>query len=416
MASATTTAQSLKLANRQPPPENISIPPSPDLSQSPSQSASPSPTILRDFDRYPNNYSSKTVSMIMNSRVEPSAILDARVEEGERSLKTKLASGKLAISGPEGFTHVAHKDPAAQGQGPGPARGPPVRAYRDRDSSSRQQPSASSSSSSSSSWRFSSRTSSVAPKESNRKSRLPWKRQTTTSPSHQPKTPSISEPILEYSTSELVPETSRQQRSSVSSSSKHSRDSGVQSPVASSFEDPRPQQQQQQQLTTNDILEIHKWRQRLRESEDQRRSMVIEYQQKLDAERQRNLELTKKLEEMKVSAQTNTEVVKPASDSEVQARIKALESQRDVLREALNTLRQTKELEMNEYKMQQHKKTHTYNRFSNSSKSTLVDDRKQDSSTTSSSSSSTVSSPEQHFVYRTGIRPLLPTANPVEMP
>lgn len=405
MASATTTAQqSLKLTNRQPPPENISIPSpgaSPELNQS------PSPTILRDFDRYPNNYSSKTVSMIMNSRVEPSTILDAKVED--KSMSSKLANGKISISQPEGFTHVAHKDAP-------PVRGPPVRSYR--ESKSTQPPS--------SSWRFSNRTSSAAPKE-NRKSRLPWKRQTQQQPVD--KTPSISEPILEYSTSELVPETSRQ-RSSISSSSKHSRDS-LQSPIASerSFEDSRQQQQQpqhthhsprqsiqqqKQQLTTNDILEIHKWRQRLRESEDQRRNMVLEYQQKLDAERQKNLELTKKVEDMKLSAQTPKEVVKPASDSEVQARIKALESQRDVLREALNTLRQTKDLELNEYKMKQHKKTHTYKRFSDCSKGTLVDDRKQDGN--SSSSSSTISSPEQQFVYRTGVKPLLPTAKPIEMP
>lgn len=401
MASATTTAQSLKLTNRQPPPENISIP-SPGASPEPNQS--PSPTILRDFDRYPNNYSSKTVSMIMNSRVEPSAILDAKVED--KSMTAKLANGKISISQPEGFTHVAHKDAP-------PVRGPPVRSYR--ESKSAQPPHQPTSSS----WRFSNRTSSAAPKE-NRKSRLPWKRQTHQQPVD--KAPSISEPILEYSTSELVPETSRQ-RSSVSSSSKHSRDS-LQSPIASerSFEDPRnhthdaPQQplhHQQQQLTTNDILEIHKWRQRLRESEDQRRNMVIEYQQKLDSERQKNMELTKKLEEMKLSAQTPKEVVKPASDSEVQARIKALESQRDVLREALNTLRQTKDLEMNEYKMNHHKKTHTYKRFSNSSKGTLVDDKKQDGT---SSSSSTVSSPEQQFVYRTGIKPLLPTGKPIDMP
>lgn len=409
MASAATTAQSLKQTNRQPPPENIRIPSS--TAASPELSQSPSPTILRDFDRYPNNYSSKTVSMIMNSRVEPSAILDAKVDDDDRSMKAKLANGKISISQPEGFTHVAHQDHSKDAPRH-PARGPPVRSYR--DSKQQQQPSHNSAASS---WRFSSRTSSATPKE-NRKSRLPWRRQASAQPQAD-RAPSISEPILEYSTSELVPETSRQQRSSVSSSSKHSRDS-VQSPVASerSFEDPRSHHHHQspQQLTTNDILEIHKWRQRLRESEDQRRSMVIEYQQKLDAERQKNLELTKKLEEMKLSTQTKTkEVVKPASDSEVQARIKALESQRDVLREALNTLRQTKELEMSEYKMQQHKKTHTYNRFSNSSKGTLVDDRKLDT-TPSSSSSSTVSSPEQHFVYRTGIRPLLPTANPVEMP
>lgn len=491
IVTTSTTTDTSNKSRRQPPPEPISVPPNtqniPVASSVSSEEefTSPvSPTILRDFDRYPKpGDKNETVSMIMNRTKSTTATSPSqnnnhnRTESNSSSISSRLARGEISISGPEGFKHLAHTDASKNN------KGPPVRSYRESkiaaatasesSLSSANEPSSSPGMSQQVNRRFSTRTKpenqSTTNANNNRKSRLPWKNKDKRNSSSIPNVPTISEPILEYSTSELVPET-RQSRYSTSLERNGSRQEshhhhGLGESITFSgpghlFEEEEPPSTVPSTATaatpnttsdvmaTHDTMEIHKYRQMLRDSEEQRRNVVIEYQQKLDAERQRNLELKQKLDEWKTKNPPPPQQHKPLTDSEMSAKVKALESQRDVLREALNTLRKTKNLEITEYKLKAEQRgSYIINqkRASDSSKNTLVSDEnsssnnnkshhrryesenyitkinedeidnnhgqhKRDASIATTNSSS---SREGYFNYRTGIRPFLPTANPI---
>lgn len=78
---------------------------------------------------------------------------------------------------------------------------------------------------------------------------------------------------------------------------------------------------------------------KLRESEEKRRDLLIEYQAKLDNERKRVLQLQGKIEQL---ARERSEVETAVGKT------RQLEQQRDALREALMSLRETKDMEINE--------------------------------------------------------------------
>lgn len=87
---------------------------------------------------------------------------------------------------------------------------------------------------------------------------------------------------------------------------------------------------------------------KLRESEEKRRLMMVEYQQKIDNERKRNLNLQKKLDDSRAS---NADLASPASPA-LSEKVKAFETQRKALREALSSLRTRKDIEIMELREQ----------------------------------------------------------------
>ncbi|CAN6622554.1 hypothetical protein TRVA0_009S00518 [Trichomonascus vanleenenianus] len=433
------------------------------------------------------------------------------------TLSEKLSSGQIKISGPEGFTHVSSmsEDHVRPRQQPQLQRaiethGPPIKSYRDSmalrsissESHIRQNSSHSTSSSLSgnsnppipanggtiygygyshnrTNTNSSSGGSSPPPRpqaprlskppasggasanaannnnsNSKRASRLPWKR----APQEKHSIPSISEPILEYSTSELIPD-SRMSRSSfaslplselyphglpsgslnqypgppvdhnhqhsesmsstVSSSTRSTslttispksntlsvRQSHKDSPGASTANSPTSPKPPSIPIPAPPMsdYEVSKWRQKLRESEDKRRAMMIEYQQKLDAERKRTMELERKLETMireKATASVN-DLPNAAASKDPQIKIKALETQRDVLRQALNTLRQTKDMEIAQYKKKLFK----------------VSSAKPATKRSAGLDEADVPSNPKRYKdpIRIGIAPLLPTSNPYDI-
>jgi hypothetical protein len=80
---------------------------------------------------------------------------------------------------------------------------------------------------------------------------------------------------------------------------------------------------------------------RRKEAEDKRRDLLIEYQSKLDNERRRILQLQGKVEQL----------VRERSDTEsALSKTRQLEQQRDALREALLSLRESKDMQIQEMK------------------------------------------------------------------
>lgn len=238
-------------------------------------------------------------------------------------------------------------------------------------------------------------TANPTPTESKRSSRFPWKRSSMSGPSggssdnnHTSSSKplrsrnsviSISAPVLEYSTSELVsdsrltmiinssaqnhhpaplrpsnnPSTPVMNSPSpnIGSSSNEQFDSSIAPAVHTSFKS-SPQAPAAVNVTphasvreSSPMLQNHEHfselKQKLQESEERRRNMLVEYQQKLDHERKRSMALQKQLEEF--STQKD-------SAFDQQAKIRQLQSQRDVLRKALVNLRETKDMEIKGYK------------------------------------------------------------------
>lgn len=95
--------------------------------------------------------------------------------------------------------------------------------------------------------------------------------------------------------------------------------------------------------------EVQHYKQKLKEAEEHRRNVIIEYQRKLDAERQKTMALERKLEQLTLQGgpRSPRDRAMPGSE-DLQAKVKSLESQRQVLREALGTMRRTKDLEVME--------------------------------------------------------------------
>lgn len=102
-------------------------------------------------------------------------------------------------------------------------------------------------------------------------------------------------------------------------------------------------------LSQNSISmeEVAELKRKLKESDDKRRLMIIEYQQKIDSEKKRATDLQKKLDSL--NKYVNEKKIQSDNNS---AKIKSLESQRDVLRQALVTLKEAKDMKINEYKNQ----------------------------------------------------------------
>lgn len=361
-----------------------------------------------------------------------------------RDIHKRYISGQLSISTPEGFTHVSSANgysiptiPIAQQQAlgsprsprspPSPNLGPPVSSYREsrsfkesrlasqlRDSLSNNSIASSSNGSTttivnrgslspSSTTNSTTAISMTTPTNdkrtslaSKRQSRFPFfnKRSSISmTQSNFSTIHTISDPILEHSTSVLVMNDGRRQSeislpgskktatihsveeepSTVSTSveqspsSTHTQEEFTisSSPEISSNSPVLPKQEQQPQsglgpeLPSGKIpMNENQWKMKLRESDDKRRNMMIEYQQKLDAERKKTLDLEKKLQALmkeQNSAEKNTItslLQRPENSLDAQSKIKGLQAQRDVLRQALITLRDTKDLEITYYKQQ----------------------------------------------------------------
>lgn len=93
--------------------------------------------------------------------------------------------------------------------------------------------------------------------------------------------------------------------------------------------------------------EVQHYKQKLKEAEEHRRNVIIEYQRKLDAERQKTMALERKLEQLTLQGGPRSPRDRTMLGSEdLQTKVKSLESQRQVLREALATMRRTKDLEV----------------------------------------------------------------------
>lgn len=332
-------------------------------------------------------------------------------------------------------------------------------------------------------------TATATPTESKRSSRFPWKRSSMSGPSggssdsnHTSSSKplrsrnsviSISAPVLEYSTSELVsdsrltmiinsssqnhhPAPSRPPTDpstpemsfpspNIGSSANENFDSSIAPAVHTSFKtSPRvpaavnvtPHASVREQSS---IFQNHEHnselKQKLQESEQRRHNLLVEYQQKLDHERKRSMALQKQLEEFSTQKEN-------AFDQ--QAKIRQLQSQRDVLRKALVNLRETKDMEIKGYRDKLGKDVfgnahnpsqETARRLearqqrpsANSSISTIrqTPSLSVTSSVSSYSLSSDTATNTRHFhaanaadfftSFKVGISPLLPIASPVDL-
>jgi hypothetical protein len=257
--------------------------------------------------------------------------------------------------------------------------------------------------------------------KSKRSSRFAWMKRSSTSLSGSSNLPNISEPILEFSTSDLLPEyrystvapsrdhlysPDRMSRTlddarSISRTSTASDATAGTAATAPSLEATIPVKSPQQE---DEVKELQR---KLKDSDDKRRTIMLEYQQKLDAERKKTLELQKKIDQLKLT--------KPKVVEESKSKIKVVESQRDLLRNALISLREAKDMEIGEYKSKLDR-MNGY-RYSDEVVGSTMTGTKRNSRKTISAPSSGKNSPKQGLPVplRSGIRPLLPISRPVEM-
>lgn len=158
-------------------------------------------------------------------------------------------------------------------------------------------------------------------------------------------------------------------------------------------------------ITPEEIVELKR---KLKEADDKRRLVIIEYQQKLDSERKKTVELQKKLDNLNKYVNE-----KKALNDTNSAKIKSLESQRDVLRQALITLKETKDMKINEYKSQLEK-----SRVTRYSMMPAVGGS-QTSTITSQNNQSPSPNPQKPSSFdgslRIGLGPLLPISTAVDM-
>jgi hypothetical protein len=165
-------------------------------------------------------------------------------------------------------------------------------------------------------------------------------------------------------------------------------------------------------MSPEEIIELKR---KLKESDDKRRLMIIEYQQKLDSERKKTVDLQKKLDSL--NKYVNEKKVQSDTNS---AKIKSLESQRDVLRQALVTLKETKDMKINEYRNQLEKTRVT--RFSmmptiapSASSISLNGSQITNGSTSQSPSPNMKAQTTFEGNLRIGVGPLLPINKVVDM-